>query len=181
MFKRCLMIALMAFPLYAAQSTWSAQVPAAGSEETKSRPNKQEIVDLMVQIRQIPSQQQSSRIEGILADQAGSKTSRSDFMFCTGLAYLGNAKAQTCVAKAYENGIGVVEDLSEAYTWYALASQTGFAEAAEAQKAEEIRDRVKNRLVSAYPHPTEEDLEDQVNAQKARIAQYQAESKKIKK
>ena len=85
-----------------------------------------------------------------------------------------------CVAKAYENGIGVVEDLSEAYTWYALACQTGFADASEAQKAEENRDRVKQRLISAYPHPTEEELDDQVLAQKAKIAQYQAEIKKVR-
>ena len=65
-----------------------------------------------------------------------------------------------------KTGLGVVEDLSEAYTWYALACETRIADAAEAQKAEETRDQLKLRLLSAYPHPTEEELEDQVNAQK---------------
>lgn len=181
MFRRFLLTVLIACTFSFTQCILSAQESAAGSEETKSRPNRQEITELMVQMEKMTGGQQSDRIDRILAEQAGGRTSRPDFMFCTGLAYLGSAKAQACVARAYENGLGVVEDLSEAYTWYALACQTGFGEAAETEKAEAIRDRVKERLVSAYPHPTEEDLEDQVNAQKARIAQYLAEVKKAKK
>lgn len=179
MLKRFLLTAIIALPVLFAQSALSAQAPAA-SEDEKTRPNKQEVADLMVQVSKMSAQQQNSKIDQLLADQAGSKTPRSDFLFCTGLANMGNAKAQTCVARAYENGTGVVEDLSEAYTWYALACRTGFADASEAQKAEEIRDRIKERLISAYPHPTEEELEDQVNAQKTRIAQQQAEIKKTR-
>jgi TPR repeat protein len=181
MLKRLLLTALIALPVFFAQSALSAQAPPAGSEGTKTRPNKQEIVNLMVQLGQMPGQQQNSKIDMILSDQAGSKTPRSDFMFCTGLAYLGNAKAQACVAKAYESGLGVVEDPSEAYTWYALACETRIADASEAQKVEEARDRTRDRLVSTYPHPTEEDLQDQVNAQRTKIAQYKSEIKKIKK
>jgi hypothetical protein len=180
MLKRLLWSVLILLPVSVMQSALYSQTLSA-PEETKARPNKQEIRDLVIQISKMPGQQQNNRIEKILADQAGGKTSRADFMFCTGLAYLGNAPAQFCVAKAYENGLGVVEDLSEAYTWYALACRTGFAQAADARKAEETRDTVKERLASAYPHPTEEDLEDQVNAQKTRIAQYQEEIKKAKK
>ena len=85
-----------------------------------------------------------------------------------------------CVAKAYETGLGVVEDLTEAYTWYALACETRIADASEAQKVEETQGpRQGLRLMTAYPHPTEEELDDQVHAQKTRIAQYQAEIKKI--
>jgi TPR repeat protein len=157
-----------------------AQATGALAENITTRPIKQEISGQMVQINKMSSQQQNSKVDQILADQSGSKIPRSDFLFCTGLAYLGNAKAHICVAKAYENGLGVVEDLLEAHTWYALACQTGFADASEAKKAEEIRDRVKERLISAYPHPTEDELEDQILAQKARIAQYQAELKMIK-
>ena len=175
--RRFLLIAFIALPILFAHSALAAQ---AASEDAKSRPNKQEITDWMVQNR-LPGPQQSGKIDQILANQAGSKTPRSDFMFCTGLAYLGNAKAQACVAKAYEAGLGVVEDLSEAYTWYALACETRSAEASEAQKVEEARDQLKLRLLSTYPHPTEEELDDQVNAQKTRIARYQAEIKKTKK
>ena len=178
--KRILSTALIVWTVFLAQSTLLGQTPAAGSEAVKSRPVKEEITGLMNQIGKMPAQQQKSKIDQLPDTPADSKTPRSDFMFCTGLAHLGNAKAQMCVAKAYENGIGVVEDLSEAYTWYALACQTGFADASEAQKAEENRDRVKQRLISAYPHPTEEELDDQVLAQKAKIAQYQAEIKKVR-
>ena len=72
-------------------------------------------------------------------------------MFCTGLAYLGNAKAQACVAKAYETGLGVVEDLSEAYTWYALACESRIADAFAAQRVEETRDRVKTSAAVGLP------------------------------
>ncbi len=178
--KRSLSNAFIALAFLMSQSVLLAQTPDAVSEETKSRPVKQEVTGMMIQIGKMPALQQSDRVDRILADQTGSKTPRSDFMFCIGLAHLGNAKAQSCTAKAYENGIGVVEDLSEAYTWYALACQTGFADAPEAQKAEETRGRVKDRLMGAYPHPTEEELDDQVNAQKTKIAEYQAEIKKIK-
>jgi TPR repeat protein len=177
MVRRFMLTAFIAFPILFAHSALAAQ---AAAEDVKSRPNKQEISDLMAQ-NHLPGPQQNSKIDQILANQAGSKTPRSDFMFCTGLAYLGNAKAQACVAKAYETGLGVVEDLSEAYTWYALACETRSADAAEAQKIEETRDQLKLRLLSVYPHPTEEELDDQVNAQKTRIAQYQAEIKKPKK
>jgi hypothetical protein len=177
MVRRFLLTAFIVLPILFVDSALATQ---SAAEDVKSRPNRQEIADLMVQNR-LPGPQQNSKIDQIMADQAGSKTPRSDFMFCTGLAYLGNAKAQACVAKAYEIGLGVVEDLSEAYTWYALACETRIADAAEEHKVEETRDQLKLRLLSVYPHPTEEELDDQVNAQKTRIAQYQAEIQKTNK
>ena len=179
MVKRFLLAAVMALPVVFAQSAVSAQEPA-GAEGAKSRPTRQEITLQTVQVSKMTAQQQKSKLDQILADQAGSKTPRSDFLYCIGLAHLGNAKAQVCVAKAYENGFGVVEDLLEAHAWYALACQTGFADASDAQKAEEVRDLVKGRLISAYPHPTEEELDDQVNALKAKIDQHQSDMKQTK-
>jgi TPR repeat protein len=152
----------------------------AQSEDVKTRLNKKEITDLMVQIGRMPVQQQNTRLAQILQDPAGSKTPRSDFTFCSGLAYWGNFKAQICIGNAYENGRGIVEDLSEAYTWYALALEDQAANEAEAKKAEAARDRVKSKLVSGYPQPTEDDLADLVNSQKAQIAQYQEQIKKAK-
>ena len=51
----------------------------------------------------------------------------------------------------------------------------------DAKKAEEDRDRTRDRLVSAYPHPTEDELNDLVNAQKSRIAHYQEQLKQAPK
>jgi len=152
---------------------------AAASEDTKTRPDKQEIIDQMTRIRPMSLQQRDARIDQILSDPSGSKTPRSDFMFCIGLAFLGNYKAQTCVGNAYEKGLGVVEDLSEAYVWYTIARENQIKKPTE-EKAQALRDGVIIRLGSSYPAPSEEELEEQVKAQKARIAQYQAEVRKAK-
>lgn len=178
--KHCFLAALIWGLSLLVPSAPCAQETAGTSENTKTRPVKQEIGEQMIQIGRLSSQQQNSKVDQILAVQEESKTPRSDFMFCTGLAYLGNAKAQMCVGKAFEKGLGVVEDLLEAHTWYAVACQTGFADQSQAQKAEEIRDQVKERLISAYPHPTEEELEDQMSAQKTKIEQYRADMKTTK-
>jgi hypothetical protein len=156
----------------------SSQSAGAGSEDIKTIPDRQEITDLMLQASRMSSQEQISKVTQILKDQPGSKTPRSDFMFCTGLAYLGNYKAQTCVGYAYEKGLGIIEDLYQAYIWYELALSSRITDEAEAKRAEADRDRVKERLFSAYPHPTEDDLADLVNSQKARIVQYQGLVKK---
>ncbi len=157
-----------------------SQSAFAGSEDAKTRPNKEEISALTLEASRMPAEDQGSRLARILKDQAGSQTPRSDFMFCTGLAYLGNYKAQMCVGNAFENGLGVVEDLTEAYTWHEIALSNSIANEADAKKAEENRDRTRDRLVSAYPHPTEDELNDLVSAQKTRIAQYQEQIKKAK-
>jgi TPR repeat protein len=46
---------------------------------------------------------------------------------------LGNYKAQRCVGSAYESARGIVEDLSEAYTWYATALENRIADKADEQ------------------------------------------------
>jgi hypothetical protein len=155
----------------------SSHLAVAASEDTKTRPDKQETIDQIVQTTRMSLQQRDGRLDQIISNQSGTKTPRSDFMFCLGLAYLGNFKAQTCLASAYENGRGIVEDLSEAYTWYFIAFENQARKPTE-EKAQALMEGVKNRLVSAYPHPTEDDLDDMARAQKARIAQYQAEAKK---
>lgn len=181
MIRRFLFIAFIALPLALMQSLLIGQDSAAGSEDAVTRPNKQEITDLMLQVRRMSDQEQNSRLARILKEQAASKTPRSDFMFCTGLAYLGNCKAQTCVANAYENGRGIVEDLNQAYAWYGIALERSITDETDAKRAEADRDRVKEKLISNYPHPTEDDLDDLVNSQKTRIAQYQEQIKKAPK
>jgi hypothetical protein len=178
MFKRVLIVLMVALPLLFLQGPL-AQEP--DSESAKTRPNKQEIIDSMIRVGKMPVPQQISKIDSLWQDPSTGKTPRSDFMFCMGLAYLGNYKAQRCVAGAYEHGRGIVEDQSEAYAWFATALENRISDPAAQQRIEADKERVKARLLSAYPHPTEDELDDSVRAQQTRIAQYQEDAKKAKK
>jgi hypothetical protein len=178
MLKKILIVLTIALPLLFLQAAF-AQEPA--SESAQTRPNKQEIINLMIQIGRMPAQQQNSKIEGLWQDLSASKTPRSDFLFCMGLAHLGSYKAQRCVANAYESGSGIVEDQSEAYAWYAIALENKITDKTAEQKIEADKERVKTRLLSAYPHPTEDELDDLVRAQQTRITQYRDDLKKTKK
>jgi len=169
--KKLLLTIAMAIPL--------AAFCAQDSEETKTRPNKQEITGMMANISRMSAQQQANKIDSI--NLSASKTLRSDFMFCTGLAYLGNYKAQKCLGEAYENGRGIVEDPSEAYAWYAIAAEGKIPDKAVQEKLQAEKDRIENKLLAAYPHPTEDDLADMIKAQKSRIEQYQEDMKKSPK
>jgi TPR repeat protein len=176
MIKRLFFMATMMVAL----STIPVPAPAQGGpEDVKARPNKQDIMDQMTAAGQISASQRNSRLDQILSGQPG-KAPRSDFMFCLGSAYLGNYKAQRCLGKAYEKGLGIVEDVSEAYTWYSVALENQSADKSAQKEIESDRDRVRDRLFSSYPAPTDDDLEDLVKAQKSRIAQYQSEVKKAK-
>ena len=180
MFRRLLLATTIALPLILAIAA-AAQESSNASEDAKTRLNKQEVFDLMVKAGRMSAQQQSSKLDSIWKDLSTSKTPRSDFLFCAGLAYLGNYKAQRCVASAYENGIGIVDDLSEAYAWYGVALENHISDKAAQELLETDTDRVKQRLLANYPHPTEDDLDDLVRAQKSRIAQYAEETKKARK
>ena len=174
MCKRLLFV--VAFILYSFTFTvigMSAQIPAA-SESDVTRPDKKEILDWMNQATKIPATQQDEKIATALKNisASDSATPRSDFQLCVASAYLGNAKAQRCVGYAYEKGFGVVDDLMESHAWFTLASHGGDAES-EADVA-----RVTILLNSAYPAPSEEELEVQEKAQKEKIADYQKELKK---
>jgi hypothetical protein len=161
--------------------TAGAQDSKSASEDVKHRPNKQEIIDSMVETGRMPAQQQRKKIDSIWQDPSGSKTPRSDFLFCIGLAYSGDYKAQRCLGSAYENGRGIVEDLSEAYTWYAVALENRIDDKTAEQLIDADKERVKARLLAVYPHPAEEDLDDLVRTQKAQIATYREDVQRIKK
>ena len=151
----------------------AAQIPAA-SETDVYRPDKNEIIAWMNQASRMPAAQQNEKADAALKgiSASGSKTPRSDFQLCVGLAYLGNAKAQRCLGYAYEKGFGVIDDTLEAYVWFELAHSGGDAE------SEPDVTRVILTLNSAYPAPTEEELEVMAGEQKGKIAQYQKEIKK---
>ena len=176
MFKRLLFLAIIALPFSLIPASAAAQT---ASEDVKGRPNKQEIIDQMIAAGRVSAPQRDSRLNQILSEQAR-KTPRSDFMFCVGADYLGNYRAQTCLGKAYEKGLGVVEDLTEAFTWYSVALENPSAGKDAEKEIGPDRDRVKQKLVSSYPAPTDEDLDDLVKAQQNRIAQYKSEAKKAK-
>jgi hypothetical protein len=157
-----------------------ASVYAQDSEDSKTRPNRQDIMDTMAKVGRMTAQQQATRTDAL--NLQSSKTPRSDFIYCVGLAYLGNYKGQRCLGEAYENGLGIVEDLSEAYAWYAIAAEnTRIADKGVQEKLQAEKDRIENKLLAAYPHPTEDDLADMIKAQKSRIEQYQADAQKAPK
>jgi TPR repeat protein len=171
MLERLLLVITLIFSLIT--FAVAAQVPAA-SEKDVYRPDKNEIIALMNQASKMPAAQQNERADAALKgiSTSGSKTPRSDFLLCMGLAHLGNAKAQRCVGFAYEKGIGVVDDMMEAYAWFELANGNGNAESkSDAARALLI-------LNSAYPAPSEEELELMVTTQKRKNAEYQKEVKK---
>jgi hypothetical protein len=161
------------------QTSTAQQGSSTISEDDKTRPDRTEIINSMVKSAGMSSQQQDSQLNRILKSE--SKTPRSDFLFCLGLAYRGVGKAQTCVAKAYETGSGVVEDQIEAYIWYALALENKSSAGSTEQSLESEEQRIKTKLQTAYPFPSDEDLENQLKTQHDRIAQYQSDFKKAKK
>ena len=170
MFKR--LFFAVTFILSILVSAVAAQIPAA-SETEIYRPDKNDIIAWMNQASKIPAAQQNEKADAALKgiSASSSKTPRSDFQLCVGLAYLGNAKAQRCVGYAYEKGFGVVDDMMEAYVWFALAHGGGDAE------SESDVTRLVLVLNSAYPAPSEEELETVAAEQKEKIAAYQKEIK----
>ena len=171
MFKRLLLLA--SFILAVFTSVSAAQVSAA-FETDIYRPDKSDIIAWMNQASKIPAAQQNEKADAALKgiSASNSKTPRSDFQLCLGLAYLGNAKAQRCVAYAYEKGIGIVDDTLEAYVWFELAHRGG-----DKESGADVS-RVILILNSAYPAPSEEELENMASEQKGKIATYQKEIKK---
>jgi hypothetical protein len=147
----------------------------AESEKEQTRLGKDEITGVMIRVSRVSVAEQNHKIDEIWTNQSSSKTPRSDFLFCAGLAYLGNYKAQACLGRAYENGIGIVQDPSEAYVWYSIALDNPKDGEAIKQKIEAEKDRVKQGLISTYPAPSDEDLAGMVEAQKRRMKEYQAE------
>jgi len=153
----------------------------ASDEGAISRPDKQEIINLMLQTGRMPPPEKNQKLDTLWKNAAASNTPRSDFLFCLALAYLGDYRAQRSTGSAYENARGIVEDLSEAYTWYSIALENQISDPSAAKMIEEDRERVKTKLTIGYPSPTDDELDEMVKAQKARIAQYREEANKAKK
>ncbi len=150
----------------------------AASENEKTRLSEDEITNLMIQVERLPVLEQNSKMDRIRKDPSGSQTPRSDFLFCVGLAYLGNYKAQAYLGSAFENGRGIVGDNYESYVWYSIALSNAIDAEELKPQIQESRDRVKLALISVYPAPSDQELEELVEAQKNRITECLAEMKK---
>jgi len=174
MIRNIVCTAVFALSLASAQGI-AVQEPS--QENAKSRLDRQETVHSIVQAGRMPAPQKNEKLDAAWKDPSAGTTPRSDFLFCTGMAYLGDYRAQRCVGSAYENARGIVEDLSEAYAWYGVALENPNAPDNAKTVIEADKERVKARLTGAYPHPTDDEMDDMVNQLKNRIAQYQNEAK----
>jgi hypothetical protein len=156
-------------------SAGTGQDLGAASENEKTRLSRDEIIKLMIQLGRLPVPEQDSKMDRIWRDPSGSQTPRSDFLFCAGLAYLGNHKAQAYLGNAFENGRGIVRDPYESYIWYSIALGNLIDDEDAKQKIQKGRDRVKMELVSVYPAPSDHELEEAVETQKHRMIKYLSE------
>jgi TPR repeat protein len=169
-----IVMAFSSLPARAAEKT-------TASEDEKTRLDKQEITALIGKIGGMPRAQQNSEVDRISSNASGSKTPRSDFTFCMGLAFLGNYKAQACVGNAFEHGLGIVEDPTDAYVWYTIALENRIDDEAAQKRLQADKERVSLRFRLNYPSPTDDELDDLVNAQKKQIGQYRDEATKANK
>ena len=163
---------------YSLPQSESAKVALTDSEQDRSRPGKQEIVEIMVKVGKLSPQQRDAQVRGIVQRKSESTTPRSDFLFCLGSAYLGQTIAQICVADDYEHGQGIVDDPTNAFVWYSIALEGKIADAKMEQSVRESRDRVKGKLVQNYPSPSDEELDAMIKEQNARIQESQNEAAK---
>ena len=159
----------------ATQGAAAAQNLSDAAESENARLYKESIIGLMVQVGRMSILEQNQKIDAILAEQGESKTPRSDFLFCSGLAFLGDDRAQACLGYAYENGRGIVADLKEAYVWYTIALDNPSTEKEARKRIQADRDRVHKALQATTRAPTDEELGSLVKAQKERMVLYLAE------
>jgi hypothetical protein len=147
------------------------------SETEHSLLGKLEIIDLMKQAGRMPDQQQKEKINQLGADDAGGKTPRTDFLYCSAFAYMDQYKAQACLGRAFENGRGIVQDLTEAYVWYTVSLAHPIEDNAAKEKIQAAQEHVKQLLFSVYPAPDDYELEELVAQQKEKIIEYQEETR----
>jgi len=145
------------------------------SEEERTLLHKEEIIDCMIQAGRMSPDEQKDKVDRLWANDGGSQTPRSDFLYCYGFAYLDHYKAQACLGRAFENGIGIVQNYTDAYVWYTIALDHPVEDEAVWEKIETAKERVKMTLFSVYPAPSDFELDELVKKQKENIAQYQEE------
>ena len=175
MVKKLLLLARMVLLFAWAPIMIAGQTSKSASPDEEIGLTKDDIAMLMVQVKRIPVVQQDRRMEMIWDHLESSETPRSDFLFCTGLAYLGNYKAQACLGRAFEKGKGADKSLANAYIWYAIAFDNPINDPELRQSIRADRDRLKKELLKLSPTKSEKELEDLVKLQKAFRMQCLAE------
>lgn len=153
-----------------------AQGIQAESESEQTRLDRSEIADLIARAGGMTAGLQQERIDRIWLSGDDSATPRSDFLFCTAMAYLGHQKAQACLARAFEQGCGIVGDYTDAYVWYTIARENAAGDPGLLKEVESGRARVEQTLLSVYPAPSASDLEDAVSQKKEQIREAASEA-----
>ena len=174
--KRDLCAAVMIIAAYVLMPiALSGQEIKALSEDEQTRLGKDEITKLMIQVRRMPAVERDRKMDLLWSGKSGDKTPRSDFLFGVGLAYLGNYKAQAYLGRAYELGKGIVRDTYESYIWYSIALSNPVDDPEAKKKIQSERHHIKQLLVSVYPAPSDQELDDLVEARKRQMSDYLAE------
>jgi hypothetical protein len=167
MFKKLLLMIALILPI----TVFGQEIkPASESEHTLL--NKSETIALIKQVAPMPVAKQKEKVAQLWAADADSKTPRSDFLYCTAFAYLNYPQAQACLARAFENGHGIVSNLTDAYVWYTVALENPAISSDLKDKVEAEQTRIKMTLFSVYPTPTDFELEEAVKKQQELIKEY---------
>jgi hypothetical protein len=180
MVRKLLLTAIIALPFSLLSIIATAQTSTPESAGDGAKMTKDDIIILMVQVGRVPVVQQDRKMETIWENMDGSQTPRSDFLFCTGFAYLGNYKAQACLGHAYEKGRGADRDFADAYVWYSIALENPIKDPADKLRIQADRDRMRKVLLSGTPARTEKELNDLIKTQKAFRAECLAEVRDTK-
>ena len=180
MVKKRLLTAIIVLPLSLLSIIATGRILLPAFADDAAKLTKDDITMLMVQVGRLPVVQQDRKMEAIWANMDGSQTPRSDFLFCTGFAYLGNYKAQACLGNAYEKGRGVDKDLTGAYVWYSIALDNPINDPVDKRQIQADRDRIRKALSSGTSAKTDKELNDLIKEQKAFKAECLSEIQNTK-
>ena len=180
MARKLLLRSLIALPFILSPAITAGQDSKSARAVESTKLAKDEITMLMIQVGRMPVKQQDRKMEMIWDHLDGNETPKSDFLFCSGFAYLGNYKAQACLGNAFEKGRGVEKDLTDAYVWYAIAFDNPIEDPEIRQQIRANRDRLKKTLLTGTPARSGKELEDLVKLQKATRTLYLAEIQNIR-
>lgn len=150
-----------------------AEKPSADAELVKTRPGKEEILEAMVSASKMTRRQRDFAMDRASKRNGDGTTPRSDFLYCLGAAFLGDINAQICLANAYEKGIGIVDDATDAYVWYSIALTGPITDSAVDKQVRAARQRMNSKLVQGYPSPTEDELDALVQKELSRMREFQ--------
>jgi hypothetical protein len=165
----------ISLPLVFVLAIATGQTVIRGAADDAAKLSKDEILMLMIQVSRMPAVQQDRKMDMVWTHLNSSDTPKSDYLFCSGFAYLGNYKAQACLGDDFENGRGTAKDLVEAYVWYSIAFDNPIDDPEIRQQIRSSKGRIKKAILTGIPAKSEKELEDQVKLQKATKMLYLTE------